>query len=141
VVAANDLAETVVPTGKTPTQVEAAEKPNAQKGQAPKAPDVGTKPGAEKDAPTVTDLGRKGAKKGKGALFRIGGDGRLDQLHALTASDVASVVVDKDGTVFAGGADKGRVYMVDTGDAVATAFDVDERSVSQLWLDKNLLGF
>jgi hypothetical protein len=31
--------------------------------------------------------------------------------------------------------------MVDGEDAVATAFDVDERAVSQLWFDKNLLGF
>jgi hypothetical protein len=141
VVAANDLAEVTPPTGKTPSQVEAAEKPNASKGQTTKTPDIGTKPGAEKDPPAVTDLGRKGAKKGKGALFRVGGDGRLDQLHALTASYFTSVVVAPDGTVYAGAADKGRVYMVDNDDAVATAFDVDERAVSQLWLEKNLVGF
>ena len=141
VAAANDLAETTPPTGKTPAQVEAAEKPNAPKGQTAKTPDVGTKPGADKDAPTVTDLGRKGAKKGKGALFRIGGDGRLDQLHALTATYFTSVAVAQDGTIYAGAADKGRVYMVDGEDAVATAFDVDERAVSQLWFEKNLLGF
>ena len=46
-----------------------------------------------------------------------------------------------DGTIYAGAADKGRVYMVDAEDAVATAFDVDERAVSQLWLDGKLLGF
>jgi hypothetical protein len=62
VAAANDLAEQTPPTGKTPGQVEAAEKPNAPKGQTTKTPDVGTKPGADKDPPTVTDLGRKGAK-------------------------------------------------------------------------------
>jgi hypothetical protein len=141
VVAANDLAEVVPPTGKTPAQVEAAEKPTAAKGQAAKTPDVGTKPGADKDPTPVTDLGRKGAKKGKGALFRVGGDGRLDQLHALTATYFTSVAVAADGTVYAGAADKGRVYMVDNDDAVGTAFDVDERAVSQLWLEKNMLGF
>jgi hypothetical protein len=141
VVAANDLPEAVVPTGKTASQVEAAEKPTANKGQTTKAPDFGTKPGAEKDPPTVTDVGRKGAKKGKGALFRVGVDGRLDQLHALTATYFTSVAVSPDGTVYAGAADKGRVYMVDAEDAVATAFDVDERSVSQLWFDGPLLGF
>jgi hypothetical protein len=141
VAAANDLAVVVPPVGKTPAQVEAAEKPTAAKGQTTKAPDIGSKPGADKDPPTVTDLGRKGATKGKGALFRIGGDGRLDQLHALTASYFTSVVVAQDGVVYAGAADKGRVYMVDSDDSVATAFDVDERSVSQLWFDKNLLGF
>ncbi|MEO8699714.1 MAG: hypothetical protein ABI867_06705 [Kofleriaceae bacterium] len=140
VAAANDLVDTPVPTGKTAVQVETAEKPTASKGQAPKLPDAGTKPGADKDPPTVTDLGRKGAKKGKGALFRIGGDGRLDQLHALTATYFTSLAVNND-AVYAGAADKGRVYMVDPDGSVATAFDVDERSVSQLWFDKNLIGF
>ena len=58
-----------------------------------KAPDVGTKPGADKDPIPVTDLGRKGAKKGKGALFRVDKDGRLEQLHALTATYFTSVAV------------------------------------------------
>jgi hypothetical protein len=43
--------------------------------------------------------------------------------------------------VYAGAADKGRIYMVDTDDSVATAFDVDERSVSQVWFDRSLLSF
>ena len=141
VVAANDLAEQPPATGKTPAQVEAAEKPTASKGQVTKAPDVGTKPGADKDPPAVADLGRKGAKKGKGALFRVGADGRLDQLHALTQTYFTSIAVGPDGSIYAGAADKGRIYMVDPDQAVATAFDVDERAVSQLWFDHNLLGF
>ncbi|HEY4177708.1 MAG TPA: hypothetical protein VGM90_12770 [Kofleriaceae bacterium] len=141
VAAANDLADAPPPQAKSAAQVEAAEKPNAAKGQVAKVPDAGTKPGADKDTPTVTDLGRKGAKKGKGALFRIGPDGRLDQLHALTATYFTSVVTAPDGTVYAGAADKGRVYMVDPDGAVGTAFDVDERAVSQLWLDKSTLSF
>jgi hypothetical protein len=141
VVAANDLAETPPAQGKTPGQVEAAEKPSAAKGQAMKAPDAGSKPGADKDASPVTDLGRKGAKKGKGALFRVGNDGRLDQLHALTASYFTSIAVGPDGAIYAGAADKGRVYVVEADESVGTAFDVDERSVSQLWFDHNLLGF
>ncbi|MEJ7599272.1 MAG: hypothetical protein WKG01_15305 [Kofleriaceae bacterium] len=140
VAAANELADQPAPTGKTASQVEAAEKPNAPKGQTAKTPDAGTKPGADKDPPAVTDLGRKGAKKGKGALFRVAADGRLDQLHALTATYFTSVIVGKD-TVYAGAADKGRVYMVDVDGSVATAFDVDERAVSQLWFDRNMLGF
>jgi len=141
VAAANDLADAVVPTAKTPAQVEGAEKPAAPKGQAAKTPDVGTKPGADKDPPPVTDLGRKGAKKGKGALFRIGSDGRLDQLHALTATYFTAVTVASDGAVYAGAADKGRVYMVDGEGAVATAFDVDERAVSQVWAEKVGVAF
>jgi hypothetical protein len=141
VAAANDLAEPTTTTGKTPAQVEAAEKPNAAKGQAAKPPEVGAKPGADKDPLPVTDLGRKGAKKGKGALFRIGTDGRLEQLHALTQTYITSVAIGPDGAVYAGAADKGRIYMVDTDDSVATAFDVDERAISQLWFDRNLLSF
>ncbi len=141
VAAANDLAEQPAAQGKTPGQVEAAEKPNASKGQAVKLPDAGTKPGADKDPPPVTDLGRKGAKKGKGALFKIGSDGRLDQLHALTQTYFTSVAVTSDGAVFAGAADKGRIYMVDADGAVATAFDVDERSVSQVWAEKAGIAF
>jgi hypothetical protein len=141
VVAANDLAETPSTNGKTTAQLETAEKPTMAKGQTTKAPDVGTKPGADKDPVAVADLGRKGAKKGKGALFHVGTDGRLDQLHALTATYFTSVAVSPEGAVYAGAADKGRVYMVDVDGAVATAFDVDERSVSQVWFDHGLLGF
>lgn len=141
VAAANDLADPPAPIGKTATQLETAEKPTAQKGQVTKQPEQGTKPGADKDPPPVADLGRKGAKKGKGALFRIGSDGRLDQLHALTQTYFTSVAVSQDGAVFAGAADKGRIYMVDPDESVATAFDVDERAVSQLWFDKGLLSF
>jgi len=140
VAAANDLADAPAAVGKTTAQLETAEKPTAAKGQATKLPDAGTKPGADKDPPPVTDLGRKGAKKGKGALFRIGSDGRLDQLHALTATYFTAIAVGND-TVYAGAADKGRIYMVDSEGSVGTAFDVDERSVSQLWFEKNLLAF
>ena len=141
IAAANDLVEQPPPTAKTPAQVEAAEKPTAAKGQVAKPPEVGSRPGADKDPVPVTDLGRKGAKKGKGALFRIGKDGRLDQLHALTQTYFTSVVVGPDGTIYAGAADKGRIYMVDTDDSIATAFDVDERAVSQLWIDRGALSF
>lgn len=141
VVAANDLAEPPAPAGKTATQIEAVEKPDAAKGQAAKPPAIGSQPGADKDPSPVTDLGRKGAKKGKGALFRIGSDGRLDQLDALTATYFTSVAVAPDGAVYAGAADKGRVYLVDVDGSVATAFDVDERAVSQVWFDHGKLGF
>ena len=141
VVAANDLAEVPTPQGKTAGQIEAVEKPTAAKGQAAKPPDVGSKPGADKDPTPVTDLGRKGAKKGKGALFRVGNDGRLDQLHALTATYFTSIAVTPDGAIYAGAADKGRIYVVEADQSVGTAFDVDERSVSQVWVDHGLVSF
>ena len=141
VVAANDLADPAPTASKSATQLEVAEHPTSLKGQAAKPPDVGSKPGADKETHAMANLGRKGARTGKGALFRVGTDGRLDQLHALTQTYFTSLAVTSDGSIYAGAADKGRVYMVDADQSVATAFDVDERAVSQLWLDHNLLGF
>jgi hypothetical protein len=59
----------------------------------------------------------------------------------LTQTYFTSLAVGKDGAVYAGAADKGRIYLIDSDEAVATAFDVEERSVSQLWFDHELLGF
>ncbi len=138
VVAANELVEVISGPGKTAGQLETAEKPNAPKGQTTKLPDSGSKPGADKDGATVE---RKGARKGKGALFRIERDGRLEQLHALTATYFTSIAVDATGAIYAGAADKGRIYLVEPDDAVATAFDVDERAVAQVFWDGKQLAF
>lgn len=135
IVAANELSEIPAMGAKSAAQVSEAEKPNAPKGEPAKMPDVGSKPGADKDTPANADIPRKGERKGKGALFRIGDDGRLEQLHALTQTYFTGIAVDKDGQVYAGAADKGRVYLVAADDSVATAFDVDERAVSHLWWD------
>ena len=141
VVAANELAEPTASGSKTATTVAAAEKPNEPKGQASKAPDAGTKPGADKETPSNADTGRKGARKGKGALFFVDLEGRLEQLHALTATYFTSLAVTAGGQVYAGAADKGRVYLIDADDSVATAFDVDERAVSHLLWDGKSLSF
>ena len=141
VVAANELIEPVVTTAKTAGQVEAAEKPGKPKGQQAKMPEAGSQPGADKDTPVNADIPRKGERKGKGALFRIGDDGRLEQLHALTATYFTSIAVDREGQVYAGAADKGRVYLVASDDSVATAFDVDERAVSHVFWDGKQLAF
>jgi hypothetical protein len=138
-VAANEMTEPMPVFSKSGAQVEAAEKPGKPKGTPIKPPDVGTKPGADKDS-TLTDMERKGARKGKGAVFRVGDDGRVRQLHALTQTYITSLAAQPDGTIYAGAADKGRVYQVEADGAVATALDVDERAVSQLWLDDGKLG-
>jgi len=141
VVAANDLEESSSHGTKSAATVHEAEKPKEAKGTETKEPKAGTQPGADKATPSAVDTGRKGARKGKGAMFWIGSDGQLDQLQALTATYYTSVVVGPDGKVYAGAADKGRVYMVDRDGSVATAFDVDERAVSQLWWDGKQLAF
>lgn len=137
IVAANELVEVGI-TGKSAIDLEAVEKPTALKGEPVKAPAVGSKPGADKDTPAAE---RKGARKGKGALFRVELDGRLEQLHALTATYFTSVLVDPKGNIYAGAADKGRVYLVEPDDTVATAFDVEERAVAQLFWDGKRLAF
>jgi hypothetical protein len=135
VVAANELTEVPAAGAKTATQVADAEKPGKPKGEAAKMPDVGSKPGADKDTPANAAIPRKGERKGKGALFRVGDDGRLEQLHALTTTYFTSIAVDPEGQIYAGAADKGRIYLVAKDDSVATAFDVDERSVSHVFWD------
>jgi len=78
---------------------------------------------------------RKQARKGKGALYRVYGDGRIEQIHALTQTYYTSVLVTGDGEVFAGAGEKGRIYQVDANDDVATVFDVSERMVTHLLHD------
>jgi len=140
VVAANDLQDPPTGAGKTAAQVDALEDPSEPKGQVTKLPDAGSKPGADKDSPTV-DAGRKGARKGKGALFRVDGDGRLEQLHALTQTYFTSLAIDPAGAIYAAAADKGRIYLIEPDDTVATAFDVDERAVAQVFWDGKQLAF
>lgn len=135
-VAANDVEQ---PTGpaKTATQVAAIEKPKAPKGDDAKAPTKGSVPGAEEEKELTGE--RKGARKGKGAVFRIDNDGRLLQLHALTSTYFTSIAVGADGAVYGASADKGRVYVMQHR-SVGTAFDVDERAVSHLFWDGDKLG-
>jgi PQQ-like domain len=130
VAAANELADPPTGAGKTPGQVESAEKPAAAKGQAAKTPEVGTKPGADKETPAVADTGRRGAKKGKGALFHIGGDGRLEQLHALTQTYFTSIATTADDRIYAGAADKGRIYLVVISDGKNLWFATDDAAAT-----------
>lgn len=140
VVAANDIADPPTGAGKTAAQVDAIEEPTEPKGQPAKLPEVGSKPGADKDVAAVEGA-RKGARKGKGALFRVEDDGRLEQLHALTQTYFTSIAVDPAGAIYAAAADKGRIYLIEPDDAVATAFDVDERAIAQVFWDGKQLAF
>jgi outer membrane protein assembly factor BamB len=104
-------------------------------GEKPSMPEAGSKPGADKPTPAGTEPPRKGERKGKGALYRVYDDGRLEQLHALTATYFSDVEVTESGRVFAGAGDKGRVYLIDTDDSVSTVFDVEERVIAALLYD------
>lgn len=134
VVAANDFEELATSGFKSKAAIEQAEK-KPDKGEKPEEPKKGSKPGADAPTPPGTVAPRKRERKGKGAIYRIYGDGRLEQLHSLTATYIASVAVTETGAVFAGAGDKGRIYLIDTDDSVSTAFDVDERIIATLTYD------
>ncbi|MBK9069680.1 MAG: hypothetical protein IPL79_01525 [Myxococcales bacterium] len=140
IVAANEVAEPTSGVTKTAAQIEAQEKPGAPRGQVAKTPELGSKPGAEKDS-SGSETPRKNARKGKGAVFVISATGALEQLHALTQTYVTSLAVDRDGAVFVGSADKGRVYIVEPDGSVGSAFDTDDRAISHMGFDGKGLWF
>lgn len=127
----NDFEEPTTSGTKTKAAVDAAEKKKDQ-GEKPKMPDKGSKPGADAPANANAEPQRQRQRKGTGALYRIFGDGRTEQLHALTGTYFTAIAVAPGGQIFAGAGDKGRVYYIDLDDSVATAFDVDERLIATL---------
>ncbi|HTE54645.1 MAG TPA: WD40 repeat domain-containing protein [Kofleriaceae bacterium] len=133
VAAANEIKEPSTSGVKTTAAVKEAEGKEV-KGEKPKTAEKG-KPGADKATPSGTEPERKGERKGKGGLYRVRGDGQLEQLHSLSQTYFSSVVVNDAGQIFAGAGDKGRIYLIDADDSVSTAFDVTERQISQLLLE------
>ena len=141
IAAASELEPPSTSGAKTKEAVDKVKK-RKEPGQTLKSPPAGSVPGADAKAPEGSEAPRKGGRKGKGALFRVRGDGQLTQLHALTSTYFTSVAVSDDGRIFAGAADKGRVYLVDVDDSVSTAFDVEQRRVTQLlWSEARGLTF
>lgn len=136
VVAANDLKSPPTSGVKTAAAVDKALK-EKKEGEKPDMPDEGTVPGADRQPPTGSEPRRKGARKGKGALFAVRGDGQLRQLHALTATYFTSIAVTERGAIFAGAGDEGRIYLVNPDDdSVSMAFDVPQRFIAQVVYDK-----
>ncbi len=140
IAAANDLAPDKSAGMSSEEAVDkAAKKPS--KGQEAKMPKKGSKPGADADANAAIKPIAKSVRKGKGALYRVRGDGQLIQLHALTASYFTSVVVTSNDQIFAGAADEGRIYLIEGEDrlsnpSVSTAIDVEQRYVAQIHVGK-----
>src|SRR5262249_17387762 len=73
--------EVEVKTGPAPCRPAA----KGHKGTPVKAAEAGSAPGADKPG-ELEGPPREGVRKGKGALFRVHGDGRVEQLHALSES-------------------------------------------------------
>jgi sugar lactone lactonase YvrE len=71
-------------------------------------------------------------RKGKGAVYRVDPDGRVEQLHALADGYFTALHVDNDGNVYAASGANGRVYLIRPDRTVITAFDLPERQVLTL---------
>jgi hypothetical protein len=134
-VIANDFDEPSTSGFKTKAAIDKAKKKD-DPGVEGKKPATGSKPGADKSESSSAKVPRKGGRKGKGTLFRVHGDSRIEQLHALTQTYFTSLAVTETGRIFAAAGDKGRVYMIDTDRAISTAFDVEERIVAELIYDR-----
>ena len=68
-------------------------------------------------------------RAGKGKLFRVGADGRAEEVFANDDAQLTSVQLAPDGTIYAGSGKDGRIYRVDPDRSSATWIDVDERQV------------
>ncbi|MCA1662673.1 MAG: hypothetical protein LC659_00085, partial [Myxococcales bacterium] len=84
-------------------------------------------------APTTAGLSRD--RKGRGAVYRVDPDGRVEQLHALADGYFTALHVDGDGNVWAAAGSNGRVYLIRPDRTVITAFDLPERQVLTLAFD------
>ncbi|HLU67390.1 MAG TPA: hypothetical protein VKZ63_13990, partial [Kofleriaceae bacterium] len=123
VAAANEFKEPTTSGVKTAAAIKEAEG-RAGKGQKGKTTTEKKK--------SATEPERKGARSGKGSLFRVRGDGQLEQLHSLSKTYFTSIAVNREGQIFAGAGDKGRIYLIETDDSVSTAFDVPQRQIAQI---------
>ncbi len=81
-------------------------------------------------------------RKGKGAVYRVDPDGRVEQLHALADGYFTALHVDSDGSLWAASGANGRVYLIRPDRTVVTALDLPERQVLTLAFDgsERMLG-
>ena len=102
----------------------------------PNAP-RGTKMVLPTTTPTTTSTtsGLTRDRKGRGAVYRVDPDGRVEQLHALADGYFTALHVDNDGNVWAAAGSNGRVYLIRPDRTVITAFDLPERQVLTLAFD------
>ena len=77
---------------------------------------------------------RKGAKKGKGGVFRLWETGAVEQLHGLGKSYFTALEVTPEGDVYAGEGRRGQVFWLGKDGSLATVADVKERQVMALSL-------
>jgi hypothetical protein len=75
---------------------------------------------------------RPGARSGKGALFAIDPNGRVDEVLSLDTGYFTRLEIDDKGVVWAADGAKGKVYLANPDRTVVTAFDFPERQVLAL---------
>ncbi|HWE27452.1 MAG TPA: hypothetical protein VHB97_05585, partial [Polyangia bacterium] len=90
-------------------------------------------PAAPTTPATTASLTRD--RRGRGAIYRLDPDGRVEQLHALADGYFTAVFADADGNVWAAAGSNGRVYLIRPDRTVLTALDLPERQVLTLSLD------
>lgn len=88
------------------------------------------------DRSTTTSTRAPRQAPGKGRIFRVGRDGRTEQVYERERGHVTSLDVLDDGTIVGGIGDDGLVVRVSPDRSTATWIDVDERQV----LDVHVAG-
>lgn len=115
-VAVNDMARGEAANKPTPTKITPAP--------------AGSVPGVKSPSPPgAPTSGSPTDKKGKGALYRIEPNGRIEQLHAIVDGFFNALSVDEGGTVYAAASTpggRGRLYGVTADRTVFTALEVKE---------------
>ena len=92
-----------------------------------KRPDAGLQPAGPQP---VTMTSR--SKPGKGALFRVEGDGRSERLFGSSETHFTALVLDETGKPYVGTGADGRVYAVDENHTVTLLADTEERQITAL---------
>jgi sugar lactone lactonase YvrE len=96
--------------------------PNAPKGTKIVVP-------ASSSSSTSSSSSASRDRKGKGAVYRVDPDGRVEQLHAVADSYFTALHVEADGSVYAATGANGKVHLIKPDRTVLTAFDLAERQV------------
>jgi len=100
----------------------------------PTPPSKGLTKSTESEGATKAPGATKGSKRqGKGSLFRVGGDGRVDRLVKNDAGHLTDVEAEE-GRVTVSVGEDGRILSVDDDRTVRTLIDVEERQVLALAL-------
>jgi hypothetical protein len=72
------------------------------------------------------------APTGDGAIYRLSGAGRVEQLFKMPRGSFTAVGVDGDGNVYAGGGSEARVYRISPAREVSVVHDFEEKQVLAL---------